>query len=116
MKPPPQLRSDGGRRKRSGSLLFSPGSVIQTRQPPQALASRFVTLAPENGIVFARRERCRRCSKSLWAWYFLDKAGERISQQAQPLQPCRNMPLCKAELQGLERGCMNLLIAEGWNA
>ena len=35
MKPPPQMQGGGGRHKRSGSLLFSPGSVIQTRQPPQ---------------------------------------------------------------------------------
>ncbi len=117
MKPPPRvLRGSGGRHKRSGSVLLSPSTVFQTRKPPQAPAERFVTLAPEDGIVFARRERCRRCSRSLWAWYFLNVAGERMSQRAQPLQPCRNMPLCNAELQGLEPGCMSWLIAGGWNA
>ena len=116
MRPPLRFGSGGGRLKRSGLLLFSPDTVIQTRQPPQALASRFITLSPENGIVFVRREICRRCARPLWAWYFLDKAGERISQQAQPLQPCRNMPLCKMELQGLEPGCMAGLMAGGWNA
>ena len=115
--PPPQFRDRGssGRHQRSGSLLIA-GNLDQVRRPPQALAARFITLTPEKGIVFARRAICRRCARPLWAWYFLNLMSELISQQAQPLQPCRNMPLCKLELQGLEPGCMAGLIFGGWNA
>ena len=74
MKPLPQVRSSGGRHQRSGSVLLRPGTLSQTRKPPQAPPETLITFEPQRECVFCRREVCR-CGRTRWIIYGLTPHG-----------------------------------------
>ena len=100
MKPPPQVQGDGGRLKRSGSVLLSPGTVDQTRRPPQAPDPNF-TLEPQDEALLIRVERCRKCPGKVLAHYLVDENGFAGGWGGGAIGECGRPDRCCDKLIGL---------------